>query len=115
MRTAQEIFDHHLEVFGAGNLEAILTDYDKNSVMIYGNQSWHGLEGAREFFKMWLDNLIPLGSEFELMTQLSFEHTLYITWRAESEKYKFDFGTNTFIFENDKVRWQTVGAHVTKK
>ena len=35
MKTADEIFDHHIAVFGDGDLQAILSDYDAESVMIY--------------------------------------------------------------------------------
>lgn len=115
MRTADEIFDHHIAVFGDGDLQAILSDYDAESVMIYRDKIWQGIDGAREFFCMWLDELMPSGSDFELISRLSVEQTLYITWRAESEKYIFDFGTNTFIVRNDKIWRQTVGAYVRAK
>ena len=42
MRTGNEIFEHHLEVFGAGDIEGILKDYDDASIMVYGNKTWIG-------------------------------------------------------------------------
>ena len=111
MRTADEIFGHHLEVFGSGNIEGILTDYSETSVMIYGDKIWCGIEGARDFFHLWLDDLIPAGSDFNLINRISGDDILYITWKAESENYIFDYGTDTFIFKDDKIWRQTVATH----
>ena len=111
MRTADEIFDHHLEVFGAGDMDGILSDYCDGSLMMYGEQTWHGLDGARDFFQMWLDDLIPAGSEFCLTGRSASADMLYITWTAESDKYVFEFGTNTFIMKDDRIWRQSVATY----
>ncbi|MBR56390.1 hypothetical protein CMK19_21800 [Candidatus Poribacteria bacterium] len=115
MRTVDDVFDHHIEVFGVGDLKGILTDYDSNSAMLYKDRIWHGVEGAKQFFCMWLEDLMPPGSAFELISRLSHQQTLYITWRAETDKYIYDFGTNTFIVRDDKIWRQTVAAHIRVK
>ena len=111
MRTGNEIFEHHLEVFGAGDIEGILKDYDDASIMVYGNKTWIGLAGAKDFFTMWLDDLIPSGSDFCVIDQVAVENMVYITWTANSRNYVFDYATNTFIFRNDKIWRQTVATH----
>jgi hypothetical protein len=115
MRAGNEIFEHHLEVFGAGDIEGILKDYDETSIMVYGNKTWFGLAGAKDFFTMWLDDLIPAGSDFNVIDQVSLENILYITWTANSRNYIFDYGTNTFIFKNDKIWRQTVATFLRVK
>ena len=40
-------------------MEKSLEDYSDNSATIYGNKSWLGIKGTREFFAMWLEDLIP--------------------------------------------------------
>jgi hypothetical protein len=110
MRTADEIFQHHLEAFGAGNIEEILLDYHEISVIMYGEKIWRGVEGARVFFDMWLSDLIPAGSDFNLISRVSSGDMVCITWSAESAKYNFDFGTDTFVFKEDKVLRQTVAT-----
>lgn len=115
MRAATEIFEHHLEVFGAGDIEGILTDYTDASVVMYGDKIWRGVEGVRVFFSMWLGDLIPPGSDFNLIDQISSEDMMYITWTAESINYTFDYGTDTFIFKDDKVWRQTVATHHSAK
>ena len=111
MRSADEIFDHHLEVFGAGDIDGIVSDYSEASVMMYGDRTWLGLEGARAFFHLWLDDLIPAGSEFNLIDRVSSDDMLYITWTAESAGYVFDYGTDTFVMKDGKIWRQTVATH----
>ena len=110
MKKASDIFQHHLEAFEAGNIVEILLDYDEASVMIYGDNVWSGLEGARAFFNMWITDLLPSGSSFDLINQVSTTDMTYITWSAESTKYIFDYGTDTFVFKENKIWRQTVAT-----
>ena len=52
LATANEVFEHHLSVFGAGNINEILVDYSDETIMIYGDRVWRELSGAREFFHL---------------------------------------------------------------
>jgi len=115
MRNAEAIFDHHLEVFAAGDLDGILSDYAADAVMIYGDRTWYGVEGARAFFTMWLDDLLPAGSAFDLIDKVATEDMVFISWHAESPRYRFDFGTDTFVMRDDRIWRQTVAtSHVRK-
>ncbi|MEM7468449.1 MAG: nuclear transport factor 2 family protein [Pseudomonadota bacterium] len=115
MATPDEVFDHHLEVFGDGDMDGILSDYTEQTLMVYGDKTWRGLVGARDFFNMWLDELIPAGSKFDLTGRVCVDDLLYITWTAESAKYKFEFGTNTFLIRDGKVIYQTVASSHYRK
>ena len=42
MLSADQVFDHHLSVFGEGNIDEILTNYTNDTIMIYGDKSWRG-------------------------------------------------------------------------
>lgn len=110
MRSAIEIFEHHLEVFGAGDMAGILGDYTEESVMIYGDKTWYGLNGARDFFTMWLEDRLPAGSAFDLIDKVSSEDMVFISWTAESERYRFNFGTDTFVMRDDRIWRQTVAT-----
>ena len=110
MLSADEVFDHHLSVFGAGSIDGILTDYTEDTIMIYGDRVWRGLSGARDFFHMWLDELIPAGSSFDLIERVTVDEWLYITWTAESPRYRFDHGTNTFLIRDGKILFQSVAT-----
>ena len=110
MTTAADVFAHHLEVFGAGDIDGILSDYTEDSVMMYDDQKFVGLDGARELFNLWLNDWVPAGSRFDVIDQQASDDMVYITWTAESENYIFDFGTDTFVMKNGKVWRQTVAT-----
>ncbi|MEQ8662950.1 MAG: nuclear transport factor 2 family protein [Gammaproteobacteria bacterium] len=115
MRSAAAIFDHHLEVFAAGDLEGILSDYAPDAVMIHGAQAWHGIDGARRFFTRWLDELLPAGCRFDLIDRTVTDDMVFISWRAESARYRFDFGTDTFVMRDDRIWRQTVATVEQRK
>ena len=110
MATADEVFDHHLSVFGAGDIDGILADYTDDTIMIYGDRVWRGLAGARAFFHMWIDDLIPAGSRFDLIDRVAVDDWLYISWTAETDRYRYDFGTDTFLIRDGKILRQTVAT-----
>jgi hypothetical protein len=107
MATANEVFQHHLSVFGAGNIDEILVDY--------GDRVWRGLSGAREFFHLWIDDLGPAGSCFDIIDRQAVNDWLYITWTAESNNYKFDYGSDTFLIRDNKILRQTVATFHHRK
>ncbi len=110
MAKTADVFEHHLSAFGAGDVDDILTDYTEDTIMIYGDKVWRGLNGAREFFHMWIEELLPAGSRFDLIDHQAVDDWLYITWTAESDKYKFDYGTDTFLIQDGKILRQTVAT-----
>ena len=115
MASAEEVFRHHLEVFGAGDLDQILSDYTDESVVMYEDRVARGREEIREFFHHWIDNLLPPGCRFDLERLEATEDLVLITWTAESEKWLFEFGTNTFWIPDGKILRQTVVAPARAK
>ena len=46
-RTPQEIFQHHVEVLGAGDVDGIMADYTDESVYITPRGRFQGVEQIR--------------------------------------------------------------------
>ncbi len=115
MPSAEEVFRHHLEVFGAGDIEQILSDYTDDSVVMYEDRVARGRAEIREFFLHWITDLLPPGCRFDLDRLEATEDLVWITWAAESEKWLFEFGTNTFWIPDGKILRQTVVAQVRAK
>jgi ketosteroid isomerase-like protein len=105
---------HHLTAFGYNNLEEIMVDYTEDSEMLTEEGSLKGLSAITNFFSTFFE-MIPTGSTFE-MKQLSVtENVAHIIWASESEVADIPFGTDTFILENDKIKFHTVSAVVKMK
>ena len=108
MKTAQEVLEHHLQAFGEG-IDAILTDYDENSVIISQRGVFKGLIEVRAFFTAFVAGL-PEGfmEAFEVTQVRSEGDVAYMTWVANPW---FPLGTDTFVVKNGKISCQTFAAY----
>ncbi len=105
-RTPQEVFQHHAEALGAGDLEGIVSDYSDDAIFITPGGTLRGKDGIREAFTKLLSDL-P-NANWELPTQIYEDDILLLEWKAESANTKADDGIDTFVFRDGLIRVQTV-------
>ncbi|TCC98271.1 nuclear transport factor 2 family protein [Pedobacter psychroterrae] len=109
--TADQILSHHLVAFGNNDLDEIMKDYTEESIVFAEKGVVSGIEAIREFFtEMFL--MIPSGSEFEMMHMNVVLNVSHIIWSSKSSTADIPFGTDTFVFEQDKIRFHTVSAYL---
>jgi hypothetical protein len=105
-RTPQQIFQHHAEALGAGDLDGIVSDYSEDAVFITPAGVRRGKAGVREgFIKLLAD--VPK-AEWDLPTEIFEDDVLLLEWKAESAKTKVEDGIDTFVFKDGFIRVQTV-------
>lgn len=105
---------HHLTAFGNTNLEEIMLDYTEDSEVLTEKGIIKGLSAITDFFLAFFIT-IPTGSTFEMKKLTVTENVAHIIWSSESEVTSIPFGTDTFVFEKDKIRFHTVSAVVQMK
>ena len=105
-RTPQEIFAHHAGALMAGDVEEIVADYADDAVFITPQGVLHGRDGVREGFTRLLGDL-P-NAEWDVPTQIFEGDILMIEWSAVSAQTRSTDGVDTFVFEGDSIRVQTV-------
>jgi ketosteroid isomerase-like protein len=110
-RTPQEVFQHHGEALIAGDMDAIVSDYSDDAVMITPAGTLRGKDGIREGFTKLLGDLPS--AEWELPTTIFEGDVLFLEWKATSEKTKAEDGIDTFVFRDGMIRVQTVRYTVT--
>ena len=104
------VLTHHLTAFGNNDLDGIMKDYTEESELFTPNGSLKGLAEIRKFFEAFFI-AIPTGSTFE-MQQLTLSGELaYIVWASESAAAKIPLGTDTFLFDGDKIKFHTVADY----
>jgi hypothetical protein len=112
-RTPQQIFQHHAEALGAGDLDGIVSDYSEDAVFITPAGVRRGKAGVREgFIKLLAD--VPK-AEWDLPTEIFEDDVLLLEWKAESAKTKVEDGIDTFVFKDGFIRVQTVRYTLQKK
>jgi hypothetical protein len=102
-RTPEEVFAHHAQALGAGDLEGIVEDYTDDAIFISPSGIKLGKAGVREAFTQLLADLPS--AEWSLKTQIYHDDVLFLEWAAAT---RADDGLDTFIFRDGQIRVQTV-------
>ena len=113
--STEEVLNHHLQAFGDGNLEAILEDYNEDSVLFTQDGLLDGLNDIKPLFESFFAEFAKPGASFTMDKQIVRGELAFIAWRAESADRSFDLGTDTFIVRDGKIVAQTFAAKTTAK
>ena len=105
-RTPQEVFAHHGQALGAGDLDEIVVDYADDSVLITPAGVARGKDGIRKAFAKVLDDL-P-NATWDLKNQIFEGDVLFLEWAADSAINRVDDGVDTFVFRDGMIWAQTV-------
>ena len=114
-KQTEAVLVHHLQAFGAGDVDEILKDYTEDSVLILPDTTVRGLDGLRQTYTMFLTEILPAGSPFEVKKQEIAGDTAYIFWAANSAKYDVPLGTDTFVVRDGKIVVHTFAGQLVPK
>jgi ketosteroid isomerase-like protein len=112
IRSPEEVFGHHAEVLGAGDLEGIVSDYSDDAILISQTKTYRGKDGVREVFTQLLAD-VPQ-AQWQLPTMVFADDVMYLEWKAQSAGRRVDDGIDTFIFRDGQIRVQTIRYSLTE-
>src|SRR5579871_913419 len=102
-RTPQEVFQHHAQALGAGDLDEIVVD---TAVFITPADVKRGKDGVREAFTQLLAD-VP-NAAWDLKTLIYEDDVLVLEWAATAAATKVEDSIDTFIFSDGLIRLQTL-------
>ena len=105
-RSPQEVFAHHVQALGAGDLDEIVADYADGAVFISPSGVLRGKDGIRSAFTQLLADL-P-NADWDLKTQIYEGDVLFLEWAADAGSTRADDGIDTFVFRDGQIQVQTV-------
>ena len=105
-RTPEDVFGHHAQALGAGDLDEIVADYSDDAVFITPAGVRRGKDGIREAFAALLAD-VPDAS-WSLKTRIYEGDVLFLEWTADAATTRVDDGIDTFVFRDGLIRAQTV-------
>ena len=105
---------HHLQAIGEGNVDEILADYTEESILCTPDSTLRGPSEIRQMFEKFFSEMLPPGSQFNMIRQYIYGDVAFIVWSAESKNFKFPIGTDTFIIRDGKIVTQTFAAHIVE-
>ena len=111
-RTPEEVFAHHGQVLGAGDIEGIVSDYTDDAIFISPDGTLRGKDGIRQAFVKLVGD-VP-NAQWELKTVFA-DDILFLEWSAESAHTRVADGIDTFVFRDGLIRVQTVRYTLQRK
>jgi len=112
-RTPQEVFQHHAQALGAGNLDEIVADYADDAVFITPAGIQRGKDGIRAAFTQLLAD-VP-NAAWDLKTEIYEGDVLFLEWAADAAATLVEDGIDTFVFRDGLIRVQTVRYTLQRK
>ena len=112
-RTPQEVFQHHAQALGAGDLDEIVADYSDDAVFITPAGVRRGKDGVRAAFTQLLAD-VP-NAAWNLKTETYEGDVLFLEWAADAAQTRVEDGIDTFVFSDGLIRVQTVRYTVQHK
>ena len=112
IETSRIIIMHHLGSFQDNDLEAVVSDYTNESVLITQDATYKGPGEIKEFFAALMIHFPKQQSSFELDKVAVNDELVYIVWHANTPSLEVSFGTDTFIVRNGKIYKQTFAGQM---
>ncbi len=112
-RTPEEVFTHHAQALGAGDLDEIVADYSDDAVFISPDGVKRGKDGIRTAFTQLLAD-IP-NANWDLKTLIYENDILFLEWAADAAATRVEDGIDTFVFRDGMIRVQTLRYTLLRK
>jgi len=101
------VLEHHWKSFQDRDLDALMSDYTEESILITPNKTFRGLTEIRESYAQAFI-VFPKDSSTVTLNKTIVEDDLgYILWEATVPKFKLPYGTDTFVIRDGKIVRQT--------
>ena len=114
-RTTQSVLDHHLQTFGAFDVEGILADFSEDSALVLPDVVLRGRQAIRGFFSQAFDEFRQPGTTFQLIATHVVGDCAFVVWSAETAANTYELAADTFLVRNGVIEVQTFAAKITAK
>ena len=115
MRSTTEILDHHLHCFANRDLDGLLADYSADAVFFGPEGALQGPEAIRPIFQKLLGEFSEPGVSFTRQQRWVEGEYAHTVWSAETAENFYEFASDTFVIQNDRIRFQAFSAKVKPK
>jgi ketosteroid isomerase-like protein len=105
--STEQVLEHHLQAFGAGDVDAIVSDYSEEAVIFTPSGMVQGQEDIRAAFETLVAEFSKPGMSFEMVEQQTKDEIAYIVWTAETADNVYEFATDTFVIRDGKIVYQS--------
>ncbi|QIO22144.1 nuclear transport factor 2 family protein [Haloarcula sp. JP-L23] len=115
MSATQSVLEHHLEMFGEGDVDGLMSDYADDAVFISADGTLVGHDDIRSMYEELLPEFDDPSVSFSLDEQVVRDEYAYIVWHAETPENVYEFASDTFVVRDGEIVAQTLAADVSPK
>jgi ketosteroid isomerase-like protein len=109
--STEDVLNHHLSSFGAGDVDQTMEDFTDDSVMILPDATLRGMDSIHAAFTDFYGGLFKPGTYEFTMDQLEVAGDIaYVLWHSVNEGAEVTLGTATFLVRDGKIAVQTFAA-----
>jgi len=102
--STEQVFNRHLQAFGARDLDGLLADYAPNATMILvGGPTVHGPTELKPLFEGFMQEFGRPEVKFDVLGTVIEGEIAALTWTAETPEKIYDFGSETFVIRDGKI------------
>jgi len=113
--TTTDILNRQNLLFVKGDVDELMKDFSDQAVLFTPDGILEGVESIKNFYIHVTTNVLPPGSDFNIVRQEVKGQIAYIVWSGESKNYHFPLGTDTFFIKDGKIIAQTFAAKIEPK
>ena len=113
--TTQAVLDHHLQCFGAGDLEGLLSDFAPDAVIFTQMGPLRGEDALKGLFRSLIAEFAKPTSAVETKVLTVDGDYAYTVWSADTADNVYELACDTFVVRNGKFVMQSFVAKVTPK
>ena len=111
-KDSENVLLRHLHSFGNNDLEALMSDYTEQSVLITHDKTYNGRNEIKTFFKELMTHFPKEDSNFKLEKLVVNDELGFIVWQASTPSLQVSLGTDTFLIKGGKIYQQTFAGQM---
>lgn len=111
-KDSENVLLRHLHSFGNNDLEALMSDYTEQSVLITHDKTYNGPEEIKTFFTELMTHFPKEDSNFRLEKLVVNDELGFIVWQASTPSLQVSLGTDTFLIKRGKIYQQTFAGQM---
>jgi hypothetical protein len=112
---AKTLLMHHLASFKDNDLDAVVSDYTDESVLITADTIYTGRQAIRGFFAGMIPQFPKQKTRFDLDKMIVNEGLALIVWHATTPTLNVPLGTDSFLLKDGKILQQTFVGQMQRR
>lgn len=115
MTSTKDVLENHLDCFGKGDLQGILSDYAPDAVMFTPDGALRGPDAMKPLFQAMIAEFGKPGASFSMKQQIVHGDFAYILWTAETADNVYQMATDTFVVKDGKIVAQSFTGKIAPR